>query len=76
MMCKDDPFSYYEMLRRYVQCFLLKEGTSSFPFRGKEVLPKGAQFSTISDDKIDDTIKEHHDGVLYEHSGVSKTLQL
>ena len=30
----------------------------------------------ISDNKIDDCIKEHHDGPLQKHPGVSKTLQL
>ena len=30
----------------------------------------------ISKDKINDTIKEHHDESLYEHFDVNKTLQL
>ena len=47
---------------------ILRDDDKQFPIEmGKLQIP---------DDKIDDCIKEHHDGPLIGHPGVSKTLQL
>jgi hypothetical protein len=46
---------------------ILRDHTEEFP------VEKGNQIPT---DKIDECIKEHHDGPLQEHPGVTGTLQL